>query len=65
MLILSLVASVVALAVGCLGLLGFCLWLLKQQRRQAEHVLARTGRQRDHALQREPSIRRTLSEPQR
>lgn len=36
MLIVSLVASVVALAVGCLGLLGFCMWLLKQQRLQAQ-----------------------------
>jgi len=41
MLIVSLVASVVALAVGCLGLLGFCLWLLKQQRRQAEEQAKR------------------------
>ncbi|MGE4405972.1 DUF2802 domain-containing protein [Pseudomonas sp.] len=32
MLIASLVASLVALAFCCLGLLGFCLWLLKRQR---------------------------------
>ena len=32
MLIASLVASLVALAFCCLGLLGFCLWLLRRQR---------------------------------
>ncbi|MCQ4325420.1 DUF2802 domain-containing protein [Stutzerimonas stutzeri] len=36
MLIASLVASLVALAFCCLGLLGFCLWLLKRQRLLAE-----------------------------
>jgi len=36
MLIASLVASLVALAFCCLGLLGFCLWLLKRQRLMAE-----------------------------
>ncbi|EIK53969.1 methyl-accepting chemotaxis protein [Stutzerimonas stutzeri TS44] len=41
MLIVSLVASVVALALGCLGLLGFCVWLLRQQRRQAEEQARR------------------------
>lgn len=41
MLIVSLVASVVALALGCLGLLGFCVWLLRQQRRQTEEQAKR------------------------
>src|SRR3546814_13276811 len=36
MLIASLVASLVALAFCCLGLLGFCLWLLRRQRFLAE-----------------------------
>lgn len=36
MLIASLVASLVALAFCCLGLLGFCLWLLRRQRLLAE-----------------------------
>ena len=36
MLIASLVASVVALALCCLALLGFCIWLLRRQRQQAE-----------------------------
>jgi len=36
MLIASLSAALAALAVCCLGLLGFCLWLLRQQRRQAQ-----------------------------
>jgi len=36
MLIASLVASLVALACCCLGLLGFCLWLLRRQRFLAE-----------------------------
>src|SRR5690606_1918004 len=34
--ITSLVASVVALALCCLVLLGLCLWLLRRQRQQAE-----------------------------
>ena len=38
MLIASLVASLVALAFCCLGLLGFCLWLLRRQRLLAEQV---------------------------
>ncbi|EWC42055.1 DUF2802 domain-containing protein [Pseudomonas stutzeri] len=42
MLIASLVASLVALAICCLGLLAFCLWLLKRQR-----LLAEQQRQRD------------------
>ncbi|MCW3150330.1 DUF2802 domain-containing protein [Stutzerimonas stutzeri] len=49
MLIVSLVASVVALAVGCLGLLGFCLWLLKQQRLQAQEQ-NRRGAIRDRRI---------------
>ncbi|MBE7373137.1 DUF2802 domain-containing protein [Pseudomonas lopnurensis] len=36
MLIASLVASLIALAFCCLGLLGFCLWLLRRQRLLAE-----------------------------
>ncbi|ESQ97403.1 chemotaxis protein [Stutzerimonas chloritidismutans AW-1] len=36
MLIASLVAALVALAFCCLGLLGFCLWLLRRQRFLAE-----------------------------
>ena len=44
MLIASLVASLIALAFCCLGLLGFCLWLLKRQR-----LLAEQQRQRDAA----------------
>ncbi len=36
MLMASLVASVVALALCCLALLGFCIWLLRRQRQQAE-----------------------------
>ena len=42
--IASLVASLIALAFCCLGLLGFCLWLLKRQR-----LLAEQQRQRDAA----------------
>ena len=42
MLIASLVASLVALAFCCLGLLGFCLWLLRRQR-----LLAEQQQQRD------------------
>lgn len=39
--ITSLVASVVALALCCLVLLGLCLWLLKRQRQQAEQQAKR------------------------
>jgi len=37
----SLVASVVALALCCLVLLGLCLWLLRRQRLQAEQQAKR------------------------
>lgn len=39
--ITSLVASVVALALCCLVLLGLCLWLLRRQRQQAEQQAKR------------------------
>nr|MBF0682869.1 DUF2802 domain-containing protein [Pseudomonas sp.] len=39
--ITSLVASVVALALCCLVLLGLCLWLLRRQRQQAEQQARR------------------------
>ena len=39
--ITSLVASVVALALCCLVLLGLCLWLLRRQRQQAEEQARR------------------------
>lgn len=39
--ITSLVASVVALALCCLVLLGLCLWLLRRQRKQAEQQAKR------------------------
>ncbi|WP_312226058.1 DUF2802 domain-containing protein [Stutzerimonas nitrititolerans] len=39
--ITSLVASVVALALCCLVLLGLCLWLLRRQREQAEQQAKR------------------------
>ena len=39
--ITSMVASVVALALCCLVLLGLCLWLLRRQRQQAEQQARR------------------------
>lgn len=39
--ITSMVASVVALALWCLVLLGLCLWLLRRQRQQAEQQARR------------------------
>lgn len=39
--ITSLVASVVALALCCLVLLGLCLWLFRRQRQQAEQQARR------------------------
>ncbi|MCJ0972500.1 DUF2802 domain-containing protein [Pseudomonas sp. PS1] len=44
-----LIASLVALALCCLGLLGFCLWLLRRQR-QYQLEQARRDEARDRRL---------------
>src|SRR5690606_4480652 len=49
MLIASLVASVVALALCCVALLGFCIWLFRRQRQQAE-AQARSDAVRDRRI---------------
>lgn len=49
MLIASLVASVVALALCCIALLGFCIWLFRRQRQQAE-AQARSDAVRDRRI---------------
>ena len=49
MLIASLVASVVALALCCVALLGFCIWLFRRPRQQAE-AQARSDAVRDRRI---------------
>lgn len=49
MLIASLVASVVALALCCLALLGLCIWLFRRQRQQAQ-AQARNDAVRDRRM---------------
>lgn len=49
MLIASLVASVVALALCCLALLGLCIWLFRRQRQQAQ-AQARSDAIRDRRI---------------
>lgn len=49
MLIASLVASVVALALCCVALLGLCVWLFRRQRQQAE-LQARNDAIRDRRI---------------
>lgn len=49
MLIASLVASVVALALCCAALLGFCIWLFRRQRQQAQ-AQARNDAVRDRRI---------------
>ena len=49
MLIASLVASVVALALCCAALLGFCVWLFRRQRQQAQSQ-ARSDAARDRRI---------------
>ncbi|MBF6621974.1 MAG: DUF2802 domain-containing protein [Pseudomonas stutzeri] len=49
MLIASLVASVVALALCCVALLGLCVWLFRRQRQQAQ-LQARNDAIRDRRI---------------
>ena len=49
MLIASLIASVVALALCCLALLGLCIWLFRRQRQQAQ-AQARSDAIRDRRI---------------
>mgnify|MGYP003577257872 CR=1 FL=1 len=49
MLIASLVASVVVLALCCIALVGFCIWLFRRQRQQAQ-LQARRDAIRDKRL---------------
>lgn len=49
MLIASLVASVVALALCCVALLGLCIWLFRRQRQQAQ-AQARNDAVRDRRI---------------
>ena len=62
MLIASLVASLVALAFCCLGLLGFCLWLLRRQRLLAARRQQRAGSRAKRIQERSRGLEAGLEE---